>query len=245
MFLQQASRSQLPVRALGGRCWAAAPARHGARADSRRRTLAGALDARIADATRSADAAKIRLAGLPARPAPCIHAGRHPSVGTREYSIDNHPARRSAVAIYEARRATRQRAMHIAHHLEAAEGFCRFRSPEVTSLVEVVAAMTHAIAFCRCKNIPNLLVDLTALSPSISPTVLDRFLIAEECAREARGSVIVAVVARPEHIGAGKFGIKVAADFGLTANIFDAESDALDWLLAQGKTQTSGTPPSQ
>jgi len=25
MFLQQASRSQLPVRALGGRCWAAAP----------------------------------------------------------------------------------------------------------------------------------------------------------------------------------------------------------------------------
>ena len=108
-------------------------ARHGARADSRRRTLAGALDARIADATRSADAAKIRLAGLPAPPAPCIHAGRHPSVGTREYSIDNHPARRSAVATYEARDAQRDSVQCISHTilkpLRGSAGFVPPKSP--------------------------------------------------------------------------------------------------------------------
>ena len=52
----------------------------------------------------------------------------------------------------------------------------------------------------------------------------------EEWAHEAKGMVFVALVARAEYIHPKKFGAVVAADFGLVANVYTSETDALKWL---------------
>jgi hypothetical protein len=75
-----------------------------------------------------------------------------------------------------------------------------------------------------------LLVNATALTGIHIPTLVERFLIAEEWASLAHGMVIVAMVTPPEYIHPKKFGAKVAADFGLTLDVYTTEADALAWL---------------
>jgi hypothetical protein len=131
--------------------------------------------------------------------------------------------------------------MHIPEHLEVAEGHCRFRLDGTISLVEAVELVTRAINFCRDQKVAKLLVDVTSLAQLNPPTVLDRFLMVEDWAREAKGKVIVAMVARLEHIHPEKFGVKLAADSGLRSDVFTSEHEALEWLLAQSPTQTGPT----
>ena len=52
----------------------------------------------------------------------------------------------------------------------------------------------------------------------------------EEWAQAAKGMVVAAIVAHPEYIHPEKWGVKVAADFGLTVDVFTSEIDALKWL---------------
>ncbi len=52
----------------------------------------------------------------------------------------------------------------------------------------------------------------------------------EQWAHESKGMVVVALVVHPEYIHPQKFGIRVAADFGLTADVYSSEPDALKWL---------------
>jgi hypothetical protein len=62
------------------------------------------------------------------------------------------------------------------------------------------------------------------------PTLVDRFLMVEEWAQAARGMIVAAIVAHQEYIHPEKFGVKVAADFGSTVDVFTSEVDALKWL---------------
>jgi hypothetical protein len=103
----------------------------------------------------------------------------------------------------------------------------------VVSLVEAVELVTHAIGFCRDKKIPRLLVNVTGLTEFSTPNLVDRYLMVEEWAREAQGIVIVAMVAAPELIDPEKFGVKVAADHGMTGEVFTSEREALEWLLTE------------
>jgi hypothetical protein len=132
-------------------------------------------------------------------------------------------------------------AMHIPEQLEVTERYCRLRVRGVVPLVEAVERVTHAIAFCRDQNIPKLLVDVTHLAQLPALTLLDRFLMVEDWAHEAKGIVIVAMVARPEHIHPEKFGVKLAADKGLRSDVFTSEHEARQWLLAQ--IQSRNRPP--
>ena len=129
--------------------------------------------------------------------------------------------------------------MNIAADLELAEGYCRFGPRGAASLPEAVEMVTRAIAYCRDQKISKLLVNVARLEHS-TPTHVDRFLMAEEWAREAQGTVTVAIVARPEHIDPGKFGVKAASGFGLRADVFTSEREALEWLLRE--RQTDGRP---
>jgi len=89
---------------------------------------------------------------------------------------------------------------------------------------------TDAIGHCRDRRVNRLLVVKMDLVGVSIPTLVDRFLMVEQWAREASGMVVVAMVVSPEYIHPQKFGVIVAADLGLVADVFSSESDALTWL---------------
>ena len=120
--------------------------------------------------------------------------------------------------------------MHMLDHLEVGEGICQFRPCGECSLVDAVDLITSAIAYCRDQSIDKLLVDVTGLVGVAIPSLVDRFLMVEEWAREGKGVVVVAMVARAEYIHPKKFGVKVAADFGLVLDVYTSETDAFWWL---------------
>lgn len=120
--------------------------------------------------------------------------------------------------------------MHMLDHLEVGEGICQFRPCGECSLVDAVDLITSAIAYCRGQSIDKLLVDVTGLVGVAIPSLVDRFLMVEEWAREGKGVVVVAMVARAEYIHPKKFGVKVAADFGLVLDVYTSETDAFRWL---------------
>jgi hypothetical protein len=120
--------------------------------------------------------------------------------------------------------------MQLADHLEIKEGICEFRPSGESTLVEAVALITSAITYCRQRSVGKLLVDATGLEGVPIPTLIDRFLMAEEWAEVAEGQVVGALVVHPEYIHPEKFAVHVAAGFGLKINVFTSESDAFVWL---------------
>jgi hypothetical protein len=115
-------------------------------------------------------------------------------------------------------------------HLEVVEGICRFHPRGECSLVEAVDLIGSAIGYCRNRRIARLLVNGTDLVGVSVPTLVDRFLMVEEWAQKASGFVIVVLVIDANYIHPEKFGVKVAADFGLMCDVYDSESHALKWL---------------
>jgi hypothetical protein len=120
--------------------------------------------------------------------------------------------------------------MKMAEHLEIKEGICEFRPRGESTLVEAVTHITFAIAYCRQRKIDRLLVDATGFEGIPIPTLVDRFLMVEEWAEVAEGLVVGAMVVHSEYIHPEKFGVQVAADFGLEINVFTSEDDAFEWL---------------
>jgi hypothetical protein len=118
-------------------------------------------------------------------------------------------------------------------HLEVIDGVCRFRPRGECSLVEAVELINRAIVYCRDRNIARLFADITGLVGVSVPSLVDRFLLAEDWAHEARGMVVVALVVHVEFIHPEKFGARVARDLGLKMDIFSSETDALKWLLSE------------
>lgn len=100
------------------------------------------------------------------------------------------------------------------------------------SLVEAVEQVSAAIARCRELGVPMLLVDVTGLVDLPVPTLVDRFLMVEDWAQEAKGTVVVAMMIAPEYIHPRKFGVKVALQFGLICDVCSSEEEALAWLAA-------------
>ena len=120
--------------------------------------------------------------------------------------------------------------MNMADYLEIKAGIGEFRPRGECALVEAVDLITDAIGHCRDRRVNRLLVVTTGLVAVSIPTLVDRFLMVEQWAREASGMVVVAMVVSPEYIHPQKFGVIVAADLGLVADVFSSESDALTWL---------------
>jgi hypothetical protein len=120
--------------------------------------------------------------------------------------------------------------MKMADHLEVRQGMCQFRPRGKSSLVEVVDLITEAVAFCRDRRINKLLVAPDGLTGVSIPTLVDRFLMVEAWAQAGKGMVVAAIVAHGEYIHPQKFGVKVAADFGLVVDVFTTEADAVKWL---------------
>ena len=120
--------------------------------------------------------------------------------------------------------------MPLQKHVEVRESVCRFRLAGECSLIEVVEAITSAIAHSRDQSIDKLLINATDVMGVPIPSLVDRFLMVEEWAQESKGMVVVALVVHAEYIHPEKFGVRVAADFGLTSDVYTSETDALKWL---------------
>ena len=75
-----------------------------------------------------------------------------------------------------------------------------------------------------------MVVNVTELTGFASPSVVNRYSSIKQWARTARGRVRLALVARPEHIDPEKFGVTVAVNHGLDANVFVSEANAIGWL---------------
>ncbi len=111
-----------------------------------------------------------------------------------------------------------------------ADGLATFRPVGRQTLVSVVDGVNHAIAQCRKLRIGRLLVvthKVTGVSP---PTLIDRFLAVEDWAQASGGEVVVALAISAANVHPEKFGVKVAASFGLTVETFATEAEALGWL---------------
>lgn len=103
---------------------------------------------------------------------------------------------------------------------------------------EAVAWVRTAIALARANQAQELLIDTTALTGFPSPSTFQRFLAVVEWAEEARGSLYLAMIARPEMIDPQKSGVTVAANRGLVSNIFTTEVEARAWLEARSRLDT-------
>ena len=127
--------------------------------------------------------------------------------------------------------------------LEVRHGLCTYRPRGEFSLVEVMDLVSRAIAYCRDRHVNMLLIDVTGLAGVPIPTLVDRFLMIEDWAEKAKGTVVVAMVAPSDYIHPRKFGVTAGAHFGLSCDIYSSEDDALKWLLKSathaGRTSSS------
>ena len=115
--------------------------------------------------------------------------------------------------------------------MEVRDGLCIFRPRGSYSLVGAVELVSRAISRCRDQGVTRLLVNVTGLEEVPIPTLVDRFLMVEDWAQESKGNVVVVLVASPEYIHPRKFGVKVAASFGLICDVHTSEEAASKWLL--------------
>lgn len=120
--------------------------------------------------------------------------------------------------------------MEMPDHFTIAGRRGSFRPVGDVSLDVGVELVTQAILYARAQNIRELLVNVTGLTGFDSPSIVDRFMFIEKWAHAAQGRVRMAMVARPEMIDQRKFGVTVAANRGLVADVFTTEEEAVAWL---------------
>ena len=92
-----------------------------------------------------------------------------------------------------------------------------------------VPLITGVIRRLVSEGVPHLLVDASRVRFS-PPSLVDRLRMVREWADAAEGRVRIAMLTRPEFIDPERFGIIAAGNFGLSAQVFDIEADAIAWL---------------
>ena len=118
-------------------------------------------------------------------------------------------------------------------HFKIVGDHAEYRPAGKVPLSEAVALVTSAIAFAREQGVRKLLVVTSQLTGFEPPSIATRYFFVKDWAFAAHGAVTIAMVARPEMIDPGKFGVTVAANMGVSANVFASEEPALAWLQNQ------------
>ncbi|MCX6848040.1 MAG: hypothetical protein NTY98_03885 [Verrucomicrobia bacterium] len=119
-------------------------------------------------------------------------------------------------------------------YFEQAADHAIFRPAGVLKLVELVEMVSGVISFARDSGVSRLLVVPTAVSgfPPPKPTVRYRFV--RDWARASEGKVRVAVVTSARMMDPDRFGVTVATNAGMDANVFEDEKKAVEWLAGCG-----------
>lgn len=100
------------------------------------------------------------------------------------------------------------------------------------SFDEVIERLAQFVVQLRQEGRPDVLLDATAATFAV-PALADRARMVRRWAEAAEGRVRIAVVAPAEFIDAERFGVVMARNAGLAAEVFEQESDAREWLLEQ------------
>jgi len=117
-------------------------------------------------------------------------------------------------------------------HFEECSDCAFFRPVGNVTLEEATQQVREAITFARERGVPRLLINLLGFSGYASPTLAERYFISREWAAAARNCVKAAIVVPVEILDPEKFGVTVARNTGMDADVFTAESEALVWLLS-------------
>lgn len=95
-----------------------------------------------------------------------------------------------------------------------------------------VPLITGVIRRLVFEGVPHLLIDASRVRFA-PPSLVDRLRMVREWADAAEGRLRIAMLARPEFIDPERFGIIAAGNFGLSAQVFDIEADAIAWLRVE------------
>ena len=99
------------------------------------------------------------------------------------------------------------------------------------TLTDAITMVTEAIALARTQRVKRLMVNVHGLTGFPSPSLPERYFMAQRFAEAAQGAVRVVFVV-PEHmIDPEKFGVMVARNAGMDADVFPTEPEAMTWLL--------------
>lgn len=112
-------------------------------------------------------------------------------------------------------------------------GCAYYRPVGKTTLEQAVDLVDQALAYARDRRIPKLFFSALGLIGMRSPSLPERYFFVRRWAATGQGLVQVAMVIHAEMIDPEKFGVTVAHNSGLHADVFPSEPEALDWLLAE------------
>jgi hypothetical protein len=115
-------------------------------------------------------------------------------------------------------------------NIEVNDDCAYYRPVGKVTLDQGAELVDQAIAFACARRIPKLLVNCTKLTGFPSPSLPERYFIVRGWANTAQSLVQLAMVARPELIDPEKFGVTVARNAGLKAEVYPTEAEALAWL---------------
>lgn len=121
----------------------------------------------------------------------------------------------------------------VSGRVEIAGDCAYFRPVGKLSLDEAVELLDQTIAHVRDLRIPKLCFNARGLTGFRSPSLPERYFAVRQFAATSQGLVQVAMVIHAEHIDPEKFGVTVARNSGLNADVFVQEPEALAWLLAE------------
>lgn len=79
---------------------------------------------------------------------------------------------------------------------------------------------------------PHLLLDAVAVTFD-APAMVDRLRMVRQWAEAADGRLRIAMVVRSTFIDPERFGVVAAGNYGLAAQVFEHETEAIAWLLAE------------
>ena len=120
--------------------------------------------------------------------------------------------------------------MEGSNQLEQIDGIAIFRPAGSLRFQQAVALVSEAIAKARELGSKKILVACDELTGFQPPSLSERHWMVREWVAASEGSLKLAVVVPAAFIDPEKFGVVAAANFGMTADVFTSESEAMDWL---------------
>jgi hypothetical protein len=105
-----------------------------------------------------------------------------------------------------------------------------FRPAGKITLDEAIELVDHTIAYVRDQRIPKLLFNAKNLVGFPPPSLPARYFAVRQWATTSLSLVKLAMVIHAEMIDPEKFGILVARNSELNADVFSQEIEALAWL---------------
>jgi hypothetical protein len=119
--------------------------------------------------------------------------------------------------------------MNVACEFEFFEDYACCRPSGHVSFREAVLIISKAISLAAEREISRLMVDTTNLVGFPVPTTVERYFMASTWASTGRG-LRFALVVLPEMIDPYRFGVVVARNRGLYADVFTSEPEAIVWV---------------